>query len=304
MDPLCRIFGNPNQPISGLQGPKLPREEPLPHYEFDVKTGISTPHNFDNDRMIKVFEESLKSLVDNVGMAHPGVAGTADGLAKLYEMKAGVEKDIACYDKAIEYLQYANTSREKQMGRSANKEDSYKENEALIKRIQRKKERRIAKTVQAEETSLAIPSARVIEVRLVAAGQLVFFREDGTTVAFNKPGSKPNERGFDALSEFVGIDNDVTERFSTPPFQLQDGEFIVGMLTHEKQQQGELNAICFHTSQGRRSQWFEFNDVEPRGREYAYWAVKDSHIIGLEAKGGHIAVPCGIIEGHRGRTTS
>lgn len=302
VDPLCRIFGNPHAPIQGTPfGPKLPREEPLPHYELDSK-GLTHVYNYDNDVAIQVYEESLKNLVENGGMTHIGVSATADGLACLYEMKAGVEKNIAYYDKAIEYLNYANTSREKMMGRGAQSNESYKENEQLIAKIQRKKERRIVKT-QVEETSLAIPSARVVEVRLTL-GQIIFVCEDGSHTGFNKPGAKLNIQRRIVTSEFDSIDDDITERYTTPPFKLEDGEFLCGMITHEKQQQGELNALCFHTSHGRRSQWFEFNTEEPRGREYVYWSAKGSHITGLEARGGNISVPCGIIEGHRGRTTS
>jgi hypothetical protein len=297
-DPLCRIFGNAYAPISGIVGPKAPRTDPMPHYETDSK-GFVTPCNFDNDTAIKVFEENLKTLVDNGGMKHPGVPDGAKGLAVLYEMKAGIEKNAEFYDKAIEYLEYANKSKEAALGsRSAKADSGYKANEGLAAKIARKKERRLAKGAAQQDSQLAIPpAARVTEVRLLTGGQLVFMFEDGTSKGFWKPGAKASQMG--RLAEFGDIDDDVSERYTAPPLYLEDGEYIVGMVTHEKQQLGELNAISFHTSAGRRSHWFEFNTAEPRGREYSYWATKDCHVIGLETKASNLTVPCGLIEGGR-----
>lgn len=302
-DPLARIFGNPQAPLTGIYGPKLPREEPLPHYEIDAK-GHAHPINFDNDKMIQVYEENLKYLVDNAGITHPGVPDCGRGLALLYDMKAGVEKNIAYYDKAIEYMQYANQSLEKMLGRSAYTNRTYIENEKMIAKTQRKKERRVAKAASAEEVSLALPALRVTQVRLLAGGQLLFMYEDGSSANFAKPGVRSRQGMSSFRSEFSGIDDDITERYTQPPFYLDPGEFLVGMITHEKQRKGELNALCFHTSLGRRSQWFEFDTAEPRGREYSYWAAKDCHITALETKSGNVVVPCGIVEGQRGRSTS
>lgn len=297
MDPLCRIFGNAYADISGVQGPKATRIEAFPHYETDAK-GFVTPCNFDNDVAIKIGEENLKGLVDAGGMKHPGVFSAATGLAILYEMKAGIEKDVEFYDKAIEYCSYANKAKEAAVGaRSAKLDTSYKANETLAAKIQRKKERRIAKSAPADTQLALAPASRVTEVRLLTGGQLVFMFEDGASKGFWKPGTKPSQLG--QLAEFGDIDDDVTERYTAPPLYLEDGEYIVGIVTCEKQQLGELNAVSFHTSNGRRSHWFEFNTAEPRGREYSYWAGKGCHVTGLETKHNNVVVPCGLIEGGR-----
>jgi len=297
---MCRIFGNPLAPITGAQGPKIPRDVPMPHYEVDDR-GVTTPYNFDNDAVIQVFEEALKTFVENGSMKHPSVQTTADALAKLYDIKAAVEKNVLFYDKAIEFLKYANTSREQVMGRGAQTDADYIANLKLIAKIERKKQRRLAKSAD-KDVSLVAPSPRIVEVRLVASGKIIFMFEDGRSSTVNKPGAKPVEqfsRG-NLVSEFDSIDDDVTERFAAPPFHLQDGEFIVGVIAHVKEALGQLSALCFHTSKGRRSQWFEFNTEEPRGREYQFWAAQSCHVIGLEAKHGNIIVPCRLIEGHRG----
>merc|ERR1719199_2187918 len=133
------------------------------------------------------------------------------------------------------------------MGRSAQAQDNFKSNVDQVAKIRRKKERRIAKTRSEPEHSLVIPASRVVEVRLAASGQIIFIKEDGTNSAFYKPGSKISKMAA-IRSEFDSIDDDVTERYTAPPFHLQDAEYIVGVITHEKQQLGELNALCFHTS--------------------------------------------------------
>jgi hypothetical protein len=294
-DPLCRIFGNAYAPIAGIQGPGCPRTEGVPHFEVDEK-GFSTPKNFDNDICIKMYEETLKMFTDQDGMKHPGVQATAEGLARLYELKAGVEKDAQYYDKAIEYLTYANSARRTQMGSAAEGDPKYIEAENRIAKVSRKKDRRLAKGAAAEESALvSSPSSRVVEVLLLASGLLLFRFEDTSQTSFRLPGASKNLQA----SMLDQIDDDLNESYSAPPFVLQPDEFLVGMITHEKQQQGELNAMAFHTSSGRRSHTFKFANAEPLGREFSYWAAKDSHIVGLKEVRGQISIPLQITEGFR-----
>merc|ERR1712083_652251 len=101
------------------------------------------------------------------------------------------------------------------------------------------------------------------------------------------------------MGDMNDIDDDETGKYSSEAFQLDDGEFIVGVVTHEKQQLGLLTSLCLATSKGRRSQVYEFDASEPKGRQYQYWAETGSHIIGLKEDNGNISVPFGIEEGRQ-----
>jgi hypothetical protein len=298
MDPLVRIFGNPLAPVQGVfaTAPQVPRKEPWPHFEADGR-GFVTPVNFDNDAAIQLFEESLKEFTGKAGPAHPGVPPTALGLARLYDMKGGHEKDVAHYDKAIEYLQFCQSALEAAAGQLAKKNETYQKCEKYMAKMKRKKERRLAKVEPEEQAPLALqhPSSRVIEVVLVSEGRLAFRYEDGTQTIFSVTDVQQNARS--PGHEFDDIDDDFNETTSAPPFTLHEGEFIVGMITNERHSQDEVNAIVFHTNKGRRSSQFKFSNADPLGREYYYFATKGSHLTGLMESRGKIAVPCGITEG-------
>lgn len=296
-DPLCRIFGNPYAPVSGIQGPNVPRTEAYPYYEVDA-SGFATPKHFDNDIAIQMYEETLKLLTDNTGVKHPGVCPITEGLARLYELKAGVEKNVAYYDKAIEHFKFANSARRATMGLVAESDPKYIEVENKIQKILRKKTRRLDKEKVAIQDDTIIAhtlASRVVEVYLLASGSLVFTFENGTQTSFMLPGAAPRIQA-NVLDE---IDDDQNDSYSAAPFYLQSDEFLVGVISHEKQGQRELNAIAFHTSSGRRSHLFKFSNVEPLGREYFYWADKGSHIIGFQEIRGEISIPLRITEGFR-----
>merc|ERR1712217_44389 len=70
----------------------------FPYFE-ELPDGTLFPHHFDNDKAIELYEENLQDLFENSGIRHDGIAPCAEGLAVLYDVKAGIEKDAKYYDK-------------------------------------------------------------------------------------------------------------------------------------------------------------------------------------------------------------
>lgn len=296
-DPMCRIFGNKNAPISGVIGPKMTGREVWPYYTVDEK-GMAKPEHFDDDNWIQVYEEMMQLIKDSGGVKlGGGMAMIAIGLGAMYNHKAGVDKDVACYDKALEYYKLSQECLIEMMGRSAKDKLEYQQMELMIGKIGRKKQRRLAKQNSGaikEAPQDVEKSPKVIEVR-VARGeeftQIVFLYEDGTVSAFDHTSSSNNRLTHDMNS----IDDD--ESGATTSFVLEEDEYIVGLLTHEKQQQGLLNSLTFCTNKGRRSEAYDFDDSNPKGRQYQYWATTGCHIVGFKEVMGTISVPVGTVEG-------
>mmetsp|Transcript_105301 Transcript_105301/g.307826 ORF Transcript_105301/g.307826 Transcript_105301/m.307826 type:complete len:154 (-) Transcript_105301:123-584(-) len=100
-DLMLGIFGDDDRAI-----PKKEPRERLPFYK-DRGNGFVHPQHFDNDKAIELYEENLQDLSESSGMRHQGIMGNAYGLIALYDMKAAIEKNPKYYDKAIEYIEFA-----------------------------------------------------------------------------------------------------------------------------------------------------------------------------------------------------
>lgn len=273
--------------------------------------GFVSMQYVDNDRVIERYEENLQDLVETFGMKFDRVSVCADGLAILYDVKAGLEKDAAHYDKALEYLALANKSREELLGATVAKTNpAFVENLGRIAKIQRKKERRLARGPgarphrSAEELAVAPSHApRVVEVRVSPGDANVyieFFFEDGTDELFYRPGRCfPRVEVAENTDPFEIVKRtkreNLYEATSQQSFLLEDGEFLVGTTCLEKEGR-TLSAIAFHTSRGRRSAWFEFDHRGARGVYRHRMAQSGRHLSGLLMDGGAIAVPGGVIE--------
>lgn len=294
-----------------------------PHFQED-EDGFVTPYNFDNDKCIAIYEENLQDLFEHFGLRHEGISMCAGGLAVLYDVKAGVEKNAAFYDKAIEYLMFSKASMEDMFGSRESKGlQRYQEDEWRIGKLLRKKQRRLEKELNPravgskrqairdrnlaladeEAESMALMphgddfSPWVTEIR-VAVGegidQIEFTYSDGTFNIFGRHGAfdesslpKAPEKKKDPFG-LSGKAED-TKHIINPreTFKLKRGEYIVGMVTHEK---GVLNSCIFHLSSGRRTAWYE-GTTEPRGFQHSYWIQKGKHMTGLKVEYGAISTP-------------
>jgi len=290
-------------------------------------------YNHDNDHAIKTLEENLEDLFQEAGLKHDGIATTADGLATLYETKAALEKEVSFYDKAIEYMNFANSSRAEIWGeRPAQAKKEYQINLLAIERIKRKKARRLAKgstppalaaepnvpqdsdnqnaLVESGSSALSVAPGsvqRVFEVRMNLGeyyAQLQFVFDDGSVRSFDRlgePNFRPDPEPTDpfASQNKKKQEEDDLEVFGWEPFTLLQDEWLVGMLTMERD--GLLNACAFHTNFGRKSHWFEFDCTEPRGQIRAMYVEQGWHITGVkedpEMDAGILAVPVQILQG-------
>eukprot|EP00443_Scrippsiella_acuminata_P093362 CAMPEP_0115506852 /NCGR_PEP_ID=MMETSP0271-20121206/71401_1 /TAXON_ID=71861 /ORGANISM="Scrippsiella trochoidea, Strain CCMP3099" /LENGTH=144 /DNA_ID=CAMNT_0002936379 /DNA_START=1 /DNA_END=433 /DNA_ORIENTATION=- len=133
------IFDASETALGRLEDARGKDPEKLVYYE-QRPGGYVMPHNVDNDRCIEFYEECLEDLVENFGMAHAGVAMIAQGLAVLYDTKAGLEKKSAYYERAIEVLGFAQQAMVQQMGPGAMASPHYLELEGRKAKLQRKKE--------------------------------------------------------------------------------------------------------------------------------------------------------------------
>eukprot|EP00416_Gambierdiscus_australes_P025264 CAMPEP_0171061030 /NCGR_PEP_ID=MMETSP0766_2-20121228/4174_1 /TAXON_ID=439317 /ORGANISM="Gambierdiscus australes, Strain CAWD 149" /LENGTH=153 /DNA_ID=CAMNT_0011516653 /DNA_START=61 /DNA_END=522 /DNA_ORIENTATION=- len=139
-DLMLGIFGDDDKAI-----PKKEPRERLPFYK-DRGGGFVHPQHFDNDKAIELYEENLQDLSEASGMRHQGLLGNATGLVALYDMKAGIEKNVKYYDKAIEYIEFAEQHLTLLSGPAvAPFLPPYQELERRKAKILRKKERRLAK---------------------------------------------------------------------------------------------------------------------------------------------------------------
>lgn len=295
-DPMVRIFGKMNAPITGVQGPRFHTRDVWPFYQVDDK-GIAEPKHFDNDNFIQVYEEILKTLTDSGGTKlGEGMANITFGLGHLYSMKAAVEKNPEYYDKAIEYFKFSNSCRVETGGREAKATPAYVESERLQQSLARKKARRLASLdVSFKENLLALPkAAKVTEVRFTRSEEaikIIFMYEDGFVSGFDRT---LESGGSMATYDIEEMDEEENNSFA--PFIMDPDEHIVGVITHEKQQLGLLICLKFCTNKGRRSDNYEFDNVEPRGRQYQYWATTGCHITGFKEIMGNITVPIGTVE--------
>mmetsp|Transcript_106874 Transcript_106874/g.189934 ORF Transcript_106874/g.189934 Transcript_106874/m.189934 type:complete len:153 (+) Transcript_106874:45-503(+) len=140
-DLLQGIFADGAEPLA-LQQTK--KREVLPSF-LDAGDGLFLPKGFDNDEAIKDYEEALQDMVANGGYANPGVSMIASGLAALYETKAAIDKDAKYYDRAGEYLSMIQQGMQAVQGTAAFSDPGYIMIEMRKAKLQRKKERRIAK---------------------------------------------------------------------------------------------------------------------------------------------------------------
>jgi len=334
-DPLVGIFDpKASKPKLGPDGKKAGNRTIFPHIQDEGGSDHQMAYNHDNDRAIKMFEENLEDLFEEHGLKHDGISPCADGLAALYENKAALEKDASFYDKAVEYLNFANSSRAEIWGeRPAQARKEYQTNLLTIERIKRKKTRRLAKAstqpalagqphvpqdsghhnALVESGSNALRAAqrsvqRVWEVRMNLGeyyAQLQFVFDDGSVRSFDRLG-EPNFRLDPAPKDPFApetkkkMEDDNLEVFGWEPFTLQEDEWLVGMITMERD--GLMNACAFHTNLGRRSHWFEFDCTEPRGHTKAMFVEQGWHITGVKEDPnmdpGILSVPVQILQGH------
>jgi len=73
-------------------------------------------------------------------------------------------------------------------------------------------------------------------------------------------------------------------------FQLAHDEYLVGFIAEEKED-GSIGSCAFHTSSGRRSQWYEFDAEEPHGIEHFYTVQSGNQMTGLETDENGLSVP-------------
>merc|ERR1712083_949402 len=106
--------------------------------------GYVIPHNFDNNAAIEYYEEYLTDLIENAGLANQACHMIARGVAALYDMKGGIEKDVKYYDRALDYLDIAQKSVLATMGPGGAYTPFYQDDENRKAKLQRKKERRLA----------------------------------------------------------------------------------------------------------------------------------------------------------------
>jgi len=316
IDPLRGIFAHYDFPV-------VPPREVWPHYETK-NDGFQQARNFDNNEAIVWYEAHVQDLYRLFGLTHDALPSVAEGVAQLYETKAALEKDARFYEKAIEYMRFALRAREEGVGkREAMKSKPY---EATVKRIayiERKKARRLAKQdalgltqkinvdkpskgapnshpaiwehYQQELASLAdqVPywTPKVCEVRVNAATggdviELVF--TDSTSVIIWRKLS-----GFENRVPAPRVEEDNEKRppvLSWEPFQLAHDEYLVGFITEEKED-GSIGSCAFHTSSGRRSQWYEFDAEEPHGIEHFYTVQNGNQMTGVETDENGLSVP-------------
>mmetsp|Transcript_19871 Transcript_19871/g.29772 ORF Transcript_19871/g.29772 Transcript_19871/m.29772 type:complete len:112 (-) Transcript_19871:85-420(-) len=96
----------------------------------------------DSSDAIRFYEAQLENVQDAVGITHESVPSIAHGLAILYEMKAGFQKEIAAYSKAIEMLELAQNSLKQQLGASATHHPLWADLDRQMAKLERKLIRR------------------------------------------------------------------------------------------------------------------------------------------------------------------
>lgn len=113
----ARAFEMPRDLLEGIfeapQGasPEPSYRDPAADPFFEQRPGGRVlPHRVDNDRQIEFYEDALRDLVETFGPGHAGVPYIASGLAVLYDTKAGIEKQSAHYDKALEAPETTTTT--------------------------------------------------------------------------------------------------------------------------------------------------------------------------------------------------
>lgn len=137
------IFEDAGAPPEALPAPRT-RDPEYPFFEARPG-GFVIPHNLDNNKAIEFYQDTLTDLMEHYGLRHEGVLSITFGLAVLYDVKAGIEKDSSFYDNAIEVLNLAQGSLFEMMGAAAYTSPVNMEIERRKAKLIRKKHRRVAK---------------------------------------------------------------------------------------------------------------------------------------------------------------